>query len=94
MGADVIGALEENAGSVEGQSPGMGTTNQTNHLDTALLKLALHLRKGTQLGGANGSEIGRVGEKDGPAVADELVEVDLALGGQSLKVGSYRRHLA
>lgn len=94
MGADVIGALEEKVGSVGGQSHGVGATNQTNHFDTALLKLALHLRKGTQLGGANRSEIGRVGEEDGPAVADELVEVNLALGSQSLKVGSYRRCLA
>lgn len=64
-------------------------TDQANHLHTALLELALHLRKGTKLGSADWSEIGRVGEEDGPAIADKLVEVDLALGGQSLEVGGY-----
>jgi hypothetical protein len=39
-----------------------------------------------------------VGEQDGPAVTDELMEVNLALGGQCLEVGSYNtlqlvRHL-
>jgi hypothetical protein len=64
-------------------------TNQANHFDTALFKLALHLGKSTQLGGANGSEIGRVREEDSPAVTNELVEVNLALGSQSLEVGRY-----
>jgi hypothetical protein len=31
-----------------------------------------------------------VGEQDGPAIADELVEVNLALGGQRLEIGSYK----
>jgi hypothetical protein len=31
-----------------------------------------------------------VGEQDGPAIADELVEVNLALGGQCLEIGSYK----
>lgn len=65
-------------------------THQSNHLDTALLKFTLHLSEGAQLGRANGGEVGRVGEEDGPAVADELVEVNLALGGQRLEVGGYR----
>lgn len=48
----------------------------------------LHLRKSAQLGRADGGEIGRVGEQNGPAVTDELMEVNLALGGQCLEVGS------
>lgn len=65
-------------------------THQANHLHTALIKLILHLRKSAQLGCADGGEVGRVGEQDGPAVANELVEVNLALGGQCLEVGGYR----
>lgn len=61
-------------------------TYQSNHLDSTLLKLILHLGKSTQLGGANGCEISRVGEKDGPTIANELMEVNLALRGQCLEV--------
>lgn len=62
-------------------------TNQSNHLHTTLLKLIFQLGESAELGRANGSEVGRVREEDGPAVADELVEVDLALGSQCLEVG-------
>jgi hypothetical protein len=59
---------------------------QSNHLDATLLKLILQFRKRAELGSANGCEIGGVGEEDSPAVANPLVEVDLALGGQGLEV--------
>jgi hypothetical protein len=59
---------------------------QSNHLDATLLKFILQLCERAELSGANGGEIGGVGEEDSPAVADPLVEVDLALGGQGLEV--------
>lgn len=62
-------------------------TYQANHLHTPLLEFILELRKGTQLGGADGGEVGGVGEQDSPAVANELMEVNIALGGQCLEVG-------
>lgn len=65
-------------------------THQANHLHTTLVKLILHLRESPQLGCADGGKVGRVGEQDGPAIADELVEVNLALGGQCLEIGSYK----
>lgn len=66
--------------------PVMGT-HQANHLHAALLKLILHLRKGAQFGRTDGGEVGWVGKEDGPAVPNELVEINLALGGQGLEVG-------
>ena len=30
-----------------------------------------------------------MGEEDGPAVVDELVEIDLTMGSLSLEIGSY-----
>lgn len=50
-------------------------TYQTNHLDTSGIELILELGKGTEFGRANGREIGRVTEKNGPFVVQELVEV-------------------
>lgn len=63
-------------------------TNQTDHFHTPLVKLMLQFREGTQFGGADRGEVGRVGEQDGPAIADEFVKVNVALGGQCLEVGS------
>lgn len=60
---------------------------KSNHLHSALLELILELGKCAQLSGANGSEVGGVGEENGPAVADEFVEVDLALRSQGFEVG-------
>lgn len=62
------------------------TTHQPNHLNATLLKLIFQFRKGTKLGGADGGEIGGVGEQDGPAVANELMEINFTLGGEGLEV--------
>lgn len=62
------------------------STHQTNHLHAALLKLILQFRKGTKLGGADGGEIGGVGEEYGPAIANELMKINFTLGGQGLEV--------
>jgi len=62
-------------------------TYQTNHLDITLLEFILQLGESTQLGGADGGKVGRVGEEDGPAVSDELVEVNVAVGGLGREVG-------
>ena len=86
MGAEIVGALnisEEGcalAGAVA-KIRQRQSTNQANHLDTTLIKLILQFRKSSQLGRADGGKVGRVGEEDGPAVTDELMEVNLALGG-------------
>lgn len=67
-----------------------GVGRETNGLDTTLGELGGELGHGAELGGAHGSVILGVGEEDDPVVADELVEVDLALGGLSLEVGGNR----
>lgn len=66
----------------------MDYTYQPKHLDAPRLKLILQLRKRTQLCGAHGGEVCGVGEKNGPAVVDELVEVDIAMRGLGVEVGS------
>ena len=65
-----------------------GVGRQTDQLDTSSCELGLEFRECTQLGGAYGSEVFRVGKEDDPFVADEVVEVDGTLGGLSIKVGS------
>lgn len=63
-------------------------SRQANELGVQLGELGLELSEGTQLGGADRSEVGRVGEKHGPlVVVEELVEVDLTLGGRGGEVG-------
>lgn len=62
-------------------------THQPNHLHSTLVKLILHPRKGAQFGRTDGGEVGRVGKEDGPAVSDELVEINLAFGGQGFEIG-------
>lgn len=66
-----------------------GVGRQADELDAALGELGLQLGKGAQLGGADGSEVLGVGEEDDPVVADELVEVNGALGGVGLEVGGF-----
>lgn len=63
--------------------------HQSDHLDTALVKFTLQSGKGAKLSCADGGEVGGVGEEDSPAVADELVEIDLSMGGLGLEVRSY-----
>lgn len=64
-----------------------GVGGETNGLDASLLELGAELGHGTELGGADGSVILRVREENDPVVANELVEVDGALGGLGLEVG-------
>lgn len=68
---------------------GLEGTYKSNHLNTALGKFTLQLCECTELSCADRGEIGGVGEKDGPAVVDPLVEVNLALSGRSLEVWGY-----
>lgn len=65
-----------------------GVGGQADQLDASSGELGFELSKRTQLGGADGSEVFRVGEEDDPVVADEVVEVDGAFGGLGIKVGS------
>jgi hypothetical protein len=60
---------------------------ETDQLDTTLGELGLKLCEGAELGGADGRVVFGVGEQDNPVVADELVEVNRALGGLGLEVG-------
>ena len=60
---------------------------ETDQLDTTLGELGLELSKGSEFGSADGSVILWVGEEDHPFIANELVEVDGALGGLGLEVG-------
>lgn len=60
---------------------------EANELRTALGELGLELGKGAQLGGAHGGVVLGVGEENDPVVANELVEVNGALGGLGLEVG-------
>lgn len=60
---------------------------QADELCTALGEFRLELGKCTELSGANWSVILGVREEDYPFVADELVEVDWAIGGLGLEVG-------
>jgi len=64
-----------------------GVGRETNQLDAALGELWLELCEGTELGGADGCVVLRVGEENYPLVANELVEVDWALCGLGLEVG-------
>ena len=64
-------------------------TYKSNHFNAALSKFTRQLCECTEFSCADRCEIGRVGEKDGPAVVDPLVEVNLALGSCSLEVGGY-----
>lgn len=64
-----------------------GVGRQTDQLDAALGELGLELGKSTELGGADGSVVLGVGEKDDPVVTNELVEVNGTGGGLGLEVG-------
>ena len=64
-----------------------GVGGETDELDAALLELGGELSEGTELSGADGGVVLGVGEEDDPVVANEVVEVDLALGGLGLEVG-------
>ena len=63
-----------------------GVGRETNELCAALGELRLELGECTELGGADGGVVLGVGEENDPVVADELVEVDGALGGLGLEV--------
>lgn len=63
-----------------------GVCGESDELCAALGELGLELRECAQLGGADGCVVLRMREEDHPLVADELVEVDGALGGLGLEV--------
>lgn len=63
---------------------------QADELDIALRELRLELGEGAELSGASRGEVVGVGEEYAVRVANELVEVDLALGGDGLEVGRLR----
>lgn len=60
---------------------------ESNQLDAALCELGLETSHLAELCGAHRGEILGVGEEDNPLVANELMEVNGALGGLGLEVG-------
>ncbi|MNP40369.1 hypothetical protein D3C76_1340070 [compost metagenome] len=62
---------------------------KAHHLGVALVELRLELGQVAQLGGADRGEVLRVGEQDGPLVADPLVEVEGAFGAFGGEIGGF-----
>lgn len=60
---------------------------ETDHLDATSSELGLELGESTELGGTDGSEVIGVGEEDGPAVTNEVMEGDGTVRGLSIEVG-------
>lgn len=63
---------------------------QTDQLDSTSSELGLELGKSAQLSGADGGEVIGVREKNGPAVANVVMEGDGTVGGVSVEVGGSR----
>lgn len=63
-----------------------GVGRQTDQLDTTLVEFRFELCESTELGGADGGVVLRVGEQHNPVVTDELMEVDGTGGGLGLEV--------
>ena len=92
LGVGDDGELELGAGNlVNILDPGVVRLDtvgaETDHLDATGSELGLELGESTELGGTDGSEVIGVGEEDGPAVADEVVEGDGTGRGLSIEVG-------
>lgn len=68
---------------------GDGVGGQPDQLYATLCEFGLEFCEGAQLGGADGGVVFGVGEEDDPVVADEVVEVDGAVGSFSLEVRGY-----
>lgn len=64
-----------------------GVGREADQLHAALRELGLEFGEGTQLSGAHRGVVLWVGEEDNPLVANELVEVNGAIGGFGLEVG-------
>jgi hypothetical protein len=62
-------------------------TYQTQHLHATSIKLILQLCECAELRGAHRGVISRVREQHDPRVADELVEIDVALCSLCMEVG-------
>jgi hypothetical protein len=60
---------------------------ETNQLSVTRGELRLKLGESTEFSGANGREIVRVTKQDSPLVANELVEVDGAVGSVGVEIG-------
>lgn len=78
---DLIDVLDPSSMALDGIS------GEANELCATLCELGLELCEGTKFSGADGSVVLWVREEDDPIVADELVEVNGALGSLGLEVG-------
>src|SRR5882724_11197051 len=63
-----------------------GIDAESHQLDAALVEFRLKLGQGAKLGGRHRSEILRVREQQCPAVADPVMEFELAVGRFSLEI--------
>src|SRR5260370_40490631 len=70
-----------------------GIDAKPHQLDAALVEFRLQLRERAELGGADRREILRVREQKRPAVADPVMEFDLAFGGFSVEIRGYCAYL-
>src|SRR5579872_4592522 len=66
---------------------------ETYQLDTAFVELRLQFGQRAKFSGADRSEVFRVREQQRPAVADPVVEFDLAFGGLGLEIRGHRANL-
>ena len=62
---------------------------QANHFGVALGKLGLKAGHVTELGGAYGCKVLRVGEQDCPTIADPLVKLNGPLRGFGCEIGRF-----
>ena len=70
-----------------------GIDAQPDQLDAALVEFRLQLGERAEFGGADRGEILRMREQQRPAVADPVVELDLALGGFGLEIRGHGANL-
>ena len=70
-----------------------GSTLQPHQLDAALVEFRLQLGQRAEFGGADRGEILRMREQQRPAVADPVMELDLAFGGFGLEIRGHSANL-
>lgn len=81
MGGKVIGRLQgqQSLARADCRDKARKISYQSNEFHASLIKFPFQLRKRSQLGRANGREVSRMAEQDGPFVADPAMKVDLSL---------------
>jgi hypothetical protein len=70
-----------------------GIDAEPDQLDAALVEFRLQLCQHAEFGGADRGKILRVREQQRPAVADPVMELDLAIGGFGLEIRGHSANL-